>query len=64
MVREVVLVLTVRGLEPLRVTPEGSLREEELEATDFVGTGRGMVDAVLVAVGRGATLGLPDEIDL
>jgi len=63
-VREVVLELTVRGLELLRVTPEGSEREEELEATDFVAAGRGMVDAVLVVVGRGATLELPDEIDL
>ena len=62
--REVVLDLTVRGLELLRVTPEGSEREEEFEATDFDGAGRGIVDAVRVAVGRGAALGLPDEIDL
>ena len=56
-------MLTVRGFELLRVTPEGNEREEEdlmdelddldLDATadDELEVGRGMVDAVLVRVG-------------
>ena len=59
-------MLTVRGFELLRVTPEGNEREEEdlideledLDEFDFDATaddelevGRGIVDAVLVRAG-------------